>query len=135
MFFSRRVLILSFCLVLFLGLSVYSAFSSSNPLLGTWTVEKLQASDLITQVSIDRFKSIQPKEITFTAKAMTVKPHEGKENTVPVQYKEIRGDLWSFSLDDGKTWNEIAIQDKDTLIRTEKKQLDVVITYTLKRKQ
>ena len=109
---------------------------AANPLLGTWTVESVKASDLISQVSIDRYKSLQPKEITFTEKEMGVLAHEDKENKVPVQYREEKEAVWSFSVDEGKTWNEVRIQDDDTLIRIEKKkETDTEIVYTLKRKK
>ncbi|MBQ7609204.1 MAG: hypothetical protein IJU76_14745 [Desulfovibrionaceae bacterium] len=107
----------------------------ANPLIGTWEVTKIEASDLITQMSIDRYRSLQPKEISFSAKEMGVLPHEGKENRVAVQYKEVGNDTWSFSIDKGTHWEDVRVVDSDTLVKAEKKELDVVITYTLKRKK
>ncbi|MCR4667225.1 MAG: hypothetical protein K5657_08015 [Desulfovibrio sp.] len=99
-------------------------------------MKSIVASDLISQVSIDRYKSLQPNEIVFTEKEMSVTPKEGKQNTVPVEYKEVSGTVWGFSLDNGKTWNEVRIQDANTLIRIEKKEeTDTEIVYTLTRKQ
>ena len=106
----------------------------ANPLLGHWNVVSVKASDLMTQLSIDRYKSLQPKEISFEEKEMGVVAHEAKENKVPVQYKEVSEKIWAFSIDEGKSWNEVVIEDADTLIRKEKKELDVEIVYTLKRK-
>lgn len=128
-----RVLLVFFGLI-FCGLC-FAAQSAANPLLGTWIVTKIEASDLITQVSIDRYKALQPKEIIFRPKEMAVIPKEGKEHAVPAYYREETKGVWSFSVDEGDTWNEMRFSDPNTLIRTEKKNLDVVITYTLVRKQ
>ena len=112
---------------LFLAQSV-----QANPLLGTWKVESIKAGDLITQVSLDRYKSLQPKEISFTEKEMGVKIADGRETRVPVEYRENENKGWSFSVD-GKEWNEITVKDADTLLRTEKKAGGQEIVYTLKR--
>lgn len=117
------------------GFLLCASVCFANPLIGTWEVTKIEASDMITQVSIDRYRSLQPKEITFTSNEMGVLPREGKENRIAVEYKEVGKDTWSFSVDKGEHWEEIRILDSDTLIKTEKKPLDVVITYTLNRKK
>ena len=106
------------------------ACSESNPLYGSWNVNSIKADDLITQVSIDRYKALQPQKITFSEKEMGVFV-QGKEKKTPVQYKKVNEKVWSFSVD-GKEWNELMFQDNDTLIRKEKKE-DGEITYTLKR--
>lgn len=107
----------------------------ANPLLGRWDVVSIKASDLMNQLSIDRYKVLQPKVINFMDKELGVIAHDNKENRVPVQYKEINDKLWGFSVDEGKTWYEVTVQDEDTLIEKEKRELDVEIIYTLKRKK
>lgn len=114
------------------GALCLSGLAWANPLLGRWQVVSVKASDLMNQLSIDRYKSLQPKEISFTEKEMGVLVHE-KENKVPVQYKQVSETEWTFSVDEGKTWNSITVQPDGTLLRKEKKDLDVEIVYTLKK--
>lgn len=121
------------CFVLALGgFLALSSLAFANPLLGRWEVVSVKASDLMNQLSIDRYKSLQPKEISFSEKEMGVLVHD-KENKVPVSYKQISDTEWQFSVDEGKTWNAIFVQPDGTLLRKEKKDLDVEIDYTLKR--
>ncbi len=117
----------------FCGVIAFSVPAFANPLLGHWQVVSIKASDLMNQLSIDRYKSLQPKEISFSEKEMGVLVHE-KENKVPVIYKQISDTEWNFSIDEGKTWNAIYVQADGTLLRREKKDLDVEIDYILKRK-
>ena len=121
------------CFVLALGgFLAPSSLAFANPLLGRWEVVSVKASDLMNQLSIDRYKSLQPKEISFSEKEMGVLVHD-KENKVPVSYKQISDTEWQFSVDEGKTWNAIFVQPDGTLLRKEKKDLDVEIDYILKR--
>ncbi|MBQ7457259.1 MAG: hypothetical protein IJS54_06625 [Desulfovibrio sp.] len=121
--------------LLFIVLCLVASPSFANPLLGRWDVIAIKASDLITQVSIDRYKMLQPKIIIFNEKETGVVKDDGKENMAPVEYKELGKDTWAFSIDNGKRWHEIRFLDANTLSYIEKKDLDVVITYTLKRIQ
>ncbi|MCR5813501.1 MAG: hypothetical protein K6G15_03265 [Desulfovibrio sp.] len=118
--------------LMFLGLFSLQSVSFANPLLGRWEVVSVKASDLMNQLSIDRYKSLQPKQISFREKEMGVLVHE-KENSVPVIYQKVSDTEWNFSIDEGKTWNSIIVQADGTLLRKEKKDLDVEIVYTLKR--
>ena len=121
------------CFVLALcGVLALSSLAFANPLLGRWEVVSVKASDLMNQLSIDRYRSLQPKEISFSEKEMGVLVHD-KENKVPVSYKQISDTEWQFSVDEGKTWNAIFVQPDGTLLRKEKKDLDVEIDYILKR--
>ena len=120
--------------LLVLPMILISCIANANPLIGTWEVASIKADDLITQFSIDRHKSLQPKEITFSEKEMSVLAREGERKDVAVEYKELGKELWAFSVD-GKVWNEVIIQDKDTLIRKENNPEGSLFVYTLKRKQ
>ena len=121
----------------FLTLIFSSVYSLANPLIGSWDVISIKADDLITQVSIDRYKSLQPHKINFYENEMGVvvknpENDQSLEKKVKIEYKKINDTTWSFSLD-GKEWNEMIIKDADTVIRKEKKKEGSEITYTLKK--
>ena len=119
-----------FVIVFFFSLGVCA---EANPLYGTWDVASIKAGDLITQLSLDRYKEIQPKKIVFAENEMGV-VIQGKEKRIPVKYKQVNDKTWAFSIDD-KVWNEVTIQDKDTLVRKEIKENDTEVVYTLKREK